>query len=671
MRWLACDAKRFAPARRAAAIFSVIGLGVGHATAQNQTNNAETTPSAMKAPPEPTIEVIVQETRKPRDGSSLTRSESREVPGAFGDPFRTVETMPGVSGIVSGLPYFFIRGAPPGNVGYFLDDIRVPMLYHAFAGPSVIHPAFIDSVELHRGGYPARFGRFAGGIVEGRTALPANELKGEAAVRLFDAGAMVATPFANGRGNVTVGGRYSYTGLLVSMLSNVKLEYWDYQAMASYELGPKDCLRILTFGASDYSATNNDGVISSVEFHRASLRSMHDFDSDTQLVLSITTGWDRTRTQDDRYQYITRTANGWAGTGGMGIFLRDTMLQGRANLSHRMGSRASVNVGVDAAIDRFQLDLPNSEHLDWGRVLGALYPTRNDFAAGVFIESQWSPTKRLRLMPGLRADLYRSLANQATAVEPRIVATVDVTPRVRLLHAFGLAHQPPNATPPGLPGIQQMAGLPRGLQRSYQASSGIEWQLPSDFTATATLFDNVFTNLSDPAGTTGAFGAETVDLRGIGSAIGLELSLHRPITRRVGGFINYTLSRSTRSQGRITAPSAFDHTHVANLVLAYDLGARWRVGARLFYQSGVPVRVPTTDGPRYDSERRAPGFARLDLRLEKRWKLGARGQISAVAEILNATMSREILRRNCNASGCRDDSFGPFFLPSIGVEARY
>src|SRR5207244_3014172 len=105
--------------------------------------------------------------REPGRTATLSRAEVREIPGAFGDPFRAVESLPGVTPIVSGLPFFYIRGAPPGNAGYFLDGIRVPLLFHVGAGPSVIHPALISRVDLYPGGYPARFGRFAGGIISG------------------------------------------------------------------------------------------------------------------------------------------------------------------------------------------------------------------------------------------------------------------------------------------------------------------------------------------------------------------------------------------------------------------------------------------------------------------------------------------------------------------------
>src|SRR5262249_46543532 len=152
------------------------------------------------------------------------------------DPFRAIEVLPGVTPVASGIPYFMVRGAPPGNVGYFFDGVRIPLLYHVFFGPAVIHPALISDVELERGGFSARYGRFSGGVVRAGLMLPRREFGGEANVRLADAGALVEAPFAAERGNALVAGRYSYTGLVLSALSDTKLSYWDYQTLLTYDL---------------------------------------------------------------------------------------------------------------------------------------------------------------------------------------------------------------------------------------------------------------------------------------------------------------------------------------------------------------------------------------------------------------------------------------------------
>src|SRR5690349_4740574 len=119
---------------------------------------------AAAPPPETTEVTVVGQRPEPSRSATLSRQEVRQIPGAFGDPFRAVEALPGVTPIVSGLPFFFVRGAPPGNVGYFLDGVRVPYLFHAAAGPSVVHPGIVDRVDLHAGGYPARYGRYAGAV---------------------------------------------------------------------------------------------------------------------------------------------------------------------------------------------------------------------------------------------------------------------------------------------------------------------------------------------------------------------------------------------------------------------------------------------------------------------------------------------------------------------------
>src|SRR5690606_19600098 len=96
--------------------------------------------------------------RRPESAHTITAKESRQLPGAFGDPFRAVEVLPGVTPLFSGLPYFYLRGAPPGNVAYYYDGVRIPLLYHFAAGPAVVHPAFIGNVDIYPGAYPVRWG---------------------------------------------------------------------------------------------------------------------------------------------------------------------------------------------------------------------------------------------------------------------------------------------------------------------------------------------------------------------------------------------------------------------------------------------------------------------------------------------------------------------------------
>ena len=120
--------------------------------------------------------------------------------------------MPSVIPLVSGLPYFSIRGAPANNNGYYVDGIRVPLLFHVGVGQGVIHPGLIDRVDFFPGVAPASYGGVAGAVIAGQTRDPAPALRGQANLRLIDMGALVESPVGNNRGSVLVAGRYGYPG---------------------------------------------------------------------------------------------------------------------------------------------------------------------------------------------------------------------------------------------------------------------------------------------------------------------------------------------------------------------------------------------------------------------------------------------------------------------------
>ena len=58
---------------------------------------------------------------------TLQAEEIHNIPGTFGDPFRTAMLLPGV-GSIARAGYPFIRGEAPGQTGTFIDEVKVPLL---------------------------------------------------------------------------------------------------------------------------------------------------------------------------------------------------------------------------------------------------------------------------------------------------------------------------------------------------------------------------------------------------------------------------------------------------------------------------------------------------------------------------------------------------------------
>ncbi|MEI9951670.1 MAG: TonB family protein [Pseudomonadota bacterium] len=612
------------------------------------------------AVPSRPIEITVQGKRPPPGSVLLTREETRALPGTFGDPLRSIEAQPGVVPIVSGLPAFFIRGAPPANVGFFFDGIELPLLYHAFFGPSVIHPGFIDTIEFYPGASPAQYGRFAGPIVAVNSRPMRAQAGGEVNVRLIDAGGLVesgplsdcrgAANIACSGGGVRAAGRYSYAGTVLSLLSDAKLNYWDYQTQATYPIGAKDEIGILAFGAYDLFRAPQASVNTGAEltFHRIDLRWDRKLGAGSNFRLALTGGYDRAAGSDAQSSVVTNRS-----------------LRLRSELSQRLAPSATLHAGLDARLDRFGLEAdPRSlNFIDFSR----LFPARTDSTAGGYVSFQLQAARGIRVSPGFRADLYTSQGVTKVGIDPRVSAEFDVSRTVRLDQSIGIAHQRPNfaAQVPGA----QVADLSSGLQWALLWSSGVRVRLPAELTASATVFRSAYFNALDPIGGARDFAIDQTSLnrRATVSAGGLELRLERPLRQRLGGFISYTLSRTEESTGTTKGPSGFDRPHVFQAALSYDLGKGFIVGARTVVYSGVP-ELNLEGVPHFTSARRGSPFFRLDLRAEKRFRLGQNGYWGIIAEILNATSTKEVVRLDCGEV-CRERSAGPVILPSLGLQA--
>ncbi|HEX2877055.1 MAG TPA: TonB-dependent receptor [Polyangiaceae bacterium] len=677
--------------------------------------------SKPRAEPEPYEIVVVGERAPIRH--QLARTEISRMPGAFGDAFRAIEALPGVVPIVSGLPYFYVRGAPPGNVGYYFDGIPVPFLYHFAAGPSVFHPAFIDRVDLYPGAFPVRYGRFAGAIVAGEMAPPGYRFRGEWNVRLVDSGAMVEAPFAGGRGSAMVGGRFSYTGLMISLIApEVSVGYWDYQARVRYDLSPKDSVEVFGFGSGDYTTVTEKVTVFDAQgrtstkdvthdavdigFHRLDLRWDHRLDQGNWRN-ALMVGRDRTGLADGE------------------INVYNYMVGYRSEYWRQLETKVRLRAGADVLFEslkqEFKDGTPDSGEVtsapdpgvmqpNGGEMMpGSMMPTpippegqppgssssnqedaerlgfnsaRKDFSLGLYADLVWDVAPRLQITPGLRGDLFVSGSRAALSLDPRITAEYTLSKKLKLVHGLALVHQAPSFVGP-VPGFKP--SLEGGLQKAVQYSAGVNYELPWGFQSSVALFQSAFFNMTDlisliqleQTANRGVNGGDGVssdsdinNFRTDGQAYGLELMVRRSLSRRLGGFLSYTLSRSQRFSGRVSGPATTDRNHVLNVAASYDLGRNWRLGGRVLFYTGVPAEVAYLEAARHPP--RTPPFWRLDFKLEKRWYIKRPDRWWGLnIEVLNTTLNKEQLTGSCNAFDCVYEEIGPVTVPSIAFEGAY
>ena len=695
-----------------------------HPTAQG-TSAALPSPAPTSVALEVPEEVMVHGSRREIGETTLSATDVREMPGAFGDPFRAVEALPGVVPVVSGLPYFYIRGAPPTNNAYLVDGIRVPLLFHVGIGEGVIHPALIHQVDFYPGAAPAAYGHSAGAVIAGQTRDPATSAHGEVNLRLVDSGALLETPLDDGRASVLVAGRYGYPGPIVSAIaSNVALGYWDYQTRATWRIADRDTLGVFAFGSHDYlgTASRNNGQTGPIverlgsDFHRVDLRYDRALD-EGHLRIAATLGYDAQGGAglgaDNQPPIVTTVTNLSAAT--------------RVEVDKKVSSTLRVRGGADAQVDHYGF-AQGQAPADQLQVPSSADPPPTNSTWGAHADVVWRVTPRVEIVPGVRLDVFDGIrANGANgtvraqastivpAVDPRLSTRVTIAPRLTWLSSLGLSHQYPVLRVGGIPALLVLVpGFPTGdsqLQTAAQATQGLEFTLPADFTLTTTGFLSGWSGLTDlinnciqimPATTPPPSGNSMAPpvpwtcpsndpTHGI--AYGVEVLVRRPLSKRLSGWLSYTMSRSTRDEHfltpsggdiQATVVSDYDRTHVLNAILAYDLGARWRAGGRFVFFTGTPYSKMAGNVPVAPyNDQRTSAFYRVDLRLEKRWPFAKDGYIAFIAEVQNATLSKEetsfglkctITQAGPNSSSttqCAPNTFGPLTIPSLGVQASF
>jgi len=632
----------------------------------------------------------------------LSGPELREVPGTRGEPLRVVMLLPGVTSLASGLSYPVVRGFTPAATGFFLDDIRIPQLYHLAVGPAVVHPNFIDSIDFYPGNAPVRFGRLTGGAISVNPSKPSEDrLHVDATVDASQAGAFAELPFAQTGTKVSAAARVGYTGWLLELLARqtktrATADFYDYQARVEQPVGQGN-VRLLAFGLSDLVGAftpGEGGAYLESLFHRYDLKGSYPLGPGS-LEVGATAGWDSMGTWGEDALHRKD-----------GVFrMKRWLVSGRALYRWEISKRWQLKAGADlerqdSAFELTQTISPDSSLFLQPHAIGVF---AGGWAELAFFEGP------LALVGGLRADNYKlAHGRDSVGVDPRLTARYALGEALTLRAGAGLFHQAPTVLL-SLP-VTDVAGLSAGLQEAWQFEVGAEWKLPWwGLELSGTAFYDPITRSIEKSLRQLTLGENTLDdqlLVRRGNSYGLELMLRLAPKGRFFGWLTYSLIRSERervwvdfdAQGnplsvqRAMLPFAFDETHNLNLVAGVQLPFAFKLGVTLHFNTGRPengeVSSRTADlvvNPATGQQdwlvrplgkvERLPPFFRVDARLSRAFTLD-QVTLELFLDVLNASASNEVYGYfygfDLNTHAPQKKPFqAPIILPTLGLRGTY
>ncbi len=613
--------------------------------------------------------------RRPRETQRITldRFELSHVPGTMGDPLRVIQSLPGVGSVASFVPFPIVRGAPPGETGYFIDETSIPLLFHLGDGTSVIHPQLIDSVHFYPGVAPVQYGRFVGGAVEAQTRLSDKDIWiGDLDINLFQSGAMLSAPFNDGRTRVTVGGRYSYTGLLLTLMSqNAYLNFWDYVTRVQHRFGNDHRLKVTLFGAQDEmgDGRNEENRIF-VDFHRAAVRYTIPT-GDHRLTIGLDLGADRLDTPASRDEgeaiEDSNGLNNLEAEEEQAAALREysirPLVRWTTELSESLSLEAGADLEVRPVVNRTRED--DAEEPIRARPEDFISPPETKYVYGLYHAVNLKLDRWL-LTPSVRADYYENI--DKLGLDPRFGARYALNEMTTLKGHVGLAHAQQRFYVP-IPGLGDLE-LQSPLQESWQATVGIEHNFGGGFSLDANMYGAYRRHMTATVFETDENGEivkdtsqgpapfedveETFEIPvQNGRAFGAEVIFRKRRTAQVFGWLAYTLQRVERKLGEDWIIDPLDQTHIVNLVVSWRFAPDYIWGVRFHYNTGRPIR---------ETNERLDGYFQIDTRFDI-LTVADTYQVDFYIDVINLTYEPEQLSE--------DGDPVRFILPTIGAHGTF
>jgi hypothetical protein len=359
---------------------------------------------------------------------SLQVSQVKNVPSLLGekDVFKVLQLMPGVQKGAEGSSGIYVRGGGPDQNLIILDDAIVYNASHLFGFFSIFNGDALKSVELRKGGFPARYGGRLSSVLEmNMKEGNKEEWHGEGGIGIISSRMTVEGPLKKGKSSILLSGRRTYIDLLLRPLlaaskeENTGYYFYDFNAKVNYDFGRNNKLYLSGYFGKDkfYLKNDRDGVKENVGFlwgnTTSTLRWNHLFSN--KLFANASAIYSNYKFGIyDKYKVLQGEKDYYAEyyTG-----IRDFSL--KYDLDFLPNPDHWIRIGAISIFHRFkphafvELDVPKNINIRDIRYTDGV-------ESGVYAEDTWQPYQSLKINAGLRFSHFLASRNQYHFFEPRI-----------------------------------------------------------------------------------------------------------------------------------------------------------------------------------------------------------------------------------------------------------
>ena len=347
----------------------------------------------------------------------------KDIPALLGekDVLKVLQLMPGVQKGSEGSSGFYVRGGGPDQNLIILDDATVYNAFHLFGFFSLFNGDALKSVELTKGGFPARYGGRLSSVLDMQMKDGNKEkIHGEAGIGIISSRLTLEGPIIKDKCSFLVSGRRTYIDALIYpyMPKDRKGGYYfyDLNAKLNYVISNKDRLYLSGYFGKDRFFANIKNETSTSKFGldwgnaTATARWNHLFSnklfSNTSLIFTDYNMGIMNEFKDDQNTFSLLY------TSGISDYSFKTSFDYMPNPSHY------VKFGVQSIYHQFRpgASVVKSSFLQSDFKSASLFEA---FENSAFIEDDWKINSKWRINAGVRLTNFIIKKENVINPEPR------------------------------------------------------------------------------------------------------------------------------------------------------------------------------------------------------------------------------------------------------------
>ena len=631
-------------------------------------------------------EVVISGIRADKNVSSnqmsiveLDMKQIKQLPSLNGtkDILKNMTMVAGVKSVGEFGSDIIVRGGGGDQNLYLIEGTPVFNTAHIFGLLSVINSDIVNSLTLHKGDIPAKYGERISSVmdIDIKKEIP-QTIQGFGGIGLIDSRLSIEAPIIKDKLSILVSGRTSYSDWMLKRLPDVNLQsskasFYDLNSMIYWNLNQNNKISVFFYQSNDYFKYANE-LNYSYGNMMGSAKWQHRFGKFLNSALSFhLSNYDVTKNETEQIFEKSSTIS------------NVNYLSAKLNFDYIKFKDHDIEWGLQTIF--YKLNPGEMSPYDAISLVQArkLRPEQANESA-IYFSDVYKINNKIGISAGLRVSAYSNygsltvfsyLPNQTKSINSVIDSTIYAKNQITstfigIEPRFSIKYQ-----------LNDQSSFKFNYNRNYQYISLVSytsvftpddrWKLSDPFikpTKCDQFALGYFKNSKDNTLVSslevyykkmkdlieyknGAIISmnptiETELIPASGKNYGVELSIKKSMMH-CDAMINYTWSRSLRKTNGIYPeeiinnnnyyPSNYDKPHELNVFFAYHPNRRWSFSANFVYSTGRAVTLPEmkyklgNNWAIYYSDRnkyRLPDYHRLDiainfdesLRLKKKWK---------------------------------------------------